>query len=174
MNKERFIALSLIVLAAAVSRLLPHPYNFTPIAAIALFSGAEFERKPLAFLVPLAALLISDAIIGFYAAGEMLVTYVAFAAIVCIGFAIRGRDSFIPVAFATLASAVVFFLITNCTFFMNPSLYPQNFDGLMQGYIAGLPFFRNTLTSDIFYSALLFGGFALAEKKFAGLRVATA
>ena len=174
MNFERFTTLSLMVIAAAASRLLPHPYNFTPIAAVALFSGAEFERKKLAFLVPFAALLLSDAIIGFYSAMEMMVTYLGFAAVVCIGFTIRGRDNALNAGFATLAGAVTFFLITNCAFFINPGLYPQNMNGLVQGYTAGLPFFRNTLTSDIFYSTLLFGGFALAQKRFAGLRLAAA
>lgn len=171
MNKERLVTLSIVILVAAASRLLPHPYNFTPVAAIALFSGAQFERKSLAFVVPFAALLLSDAVLGFYVLSEMMVTYAGFAAVVCIGFIIRGRQQFSPIAVGTLAGAVTFFLITNCALWINPNLYPQNLNGLMQGYAAGIPFFWNTLLSDIFYSALLFGGFALAESKYTWLKV---
>lgn len=172
MNTQRLIALSLMILAAASSRLIPHLPNFTPVAAIALFSGAMFERKWLAFVVPFAALLLSDAMLGFYALPEMAATYAGFAAVVCIGFLVRRHPQFVPVAFATLAGAVTFFLITNCNLWINPALYPHTLQGLVEGYVAGLPFFRNTLTSDIFYSALLFGGFALAERRYAWLKVA--
>lgn len=169
MNKERLITLSLMVVAAAVSRLAPHPYNFTPVAAIALFSGAQFERRSLAFAVPLLALLLSDVVIGFYA--QMWVVYAAFALIVCIGFALRGRAQFLPVAIGTLSGAILFFLMTNFAPLVGNQLYPQNLDGILQSYAAGIPFFRNTLLSDIFYSALLFGGFALAERRYSRLAI---
>ena len=171
MNKERLIILSLMVLAAAASRVVPHPYNFTPIAAIALFSGATFERKWLAFAVPLLALFISDAVMGFYA--QMWVIYAAFAAIVCIGFALRKRAEFLLIAAGTLSGAVLFFLITNFAPLVDQP-YPRNLDGVLQSYAAGIPFFRNTLLSDIFYSVLLFGGFAWAEKTYAGLKITAA
>lgn len=176
MNKERLITLTGIILAAAASRLLPHPYNFTPVAAIALFSGAQFDRKWLAFFVPLAALVLSDAVIGFYEFAQMLATYAGFAAVVCLGFLIRRHQNFFSIASATVAGAIAFFLITNCSLWINPSMYPKSFEGVMQGYVAGLPFFQNTLLSDIFYSALLFGGFALAERKYSVLKanIATA
>ncbi len=170
MNKERLLTLSLIVLVATASRLLPHAPNFTPIAAIALFAGARFEHKWQAFAVPFAALLLSDAVIGFYEWQQMLATYTGFAAVVCLGFLIRGKDSFLPIAAATLNGAVLFFLITNCSLWIHPGLYPATLDGVMQGYVAGIPFFSNTLLSDIFYSLLLFGGFALAERKYPRLR----
>ena len=170
MNKERFVTLSLIILAAAASRLLPHPANVTPITAIALFAGAKFERKWLAFAVPLLAVLLSDAIIGFYS--HMWVTYLAFALVVCIGFTLKNSSQrFAPIAGATLAGSVTFFLVTNCALLMNPGLYEANWNGVVESYVAGLPFFRNSLIGDAFYSTLLFGGFALAEKKFGWLRV---
>lgn len=170
MNKQRLTTLCLMILAAALSRLLPHPYNFTPVAAIALFAGAKFENKALAFAVPIAALLLSDLFIGFYGMLEMLVTYSGFVAVVCIGFLVKNNQKLLPLSMATFAGAVTFFLITNCSLWINPGLYPANFDGLIQGYVAGLPFFQNTLLSDIFYSVLLFGGFSLAERKYSGLR----
>lgn len=168
MNKERLIALTLIILTAAASRLLPHPPNVAPIAAIALFAGAQFERKWLAFAVPLLALVISDMVIGFY--DQVAVTYLAFAVIVCLGFALRGHQRFLPIAGATLAGSVLFFLTTNCALWIHNDLYPKTLEGVMQGYTAALPFFRNTLLGDAFYSALLFGGFALAERRMAWLK----
>lgn len=169
MNKERLITLSLIILAASASRLLPHPVNVTPIAALALFAGAQFERKWLAFAVPLLALFLSDIVIGFYS--QMWVTYAAFAAVALIGFRLRGHVRPLPVIGATLAGSVAFFLISNCALVMHGELYPATWEGMMASYAAALPFFRHTLLGDLFYAALLFGGFALAERKYAWLRL---
>ena len=168
MNKDRLLALTLVILAAAASRLLPHPENVAPIAAIALFGGAKFERKSLAFFVPFAALLLSDAVLGFYAG--IWAVYLAFAVLTCIGFALRGRESFSSVITASLLSSAVFFLITNCNAIVPHSNFPQTMDGLKMGYEAGIPFFRNTLLGDLFYNAVLFGGFAFAERRFGFLR----
>ena len=172
MNKERLITLTLIIFAAAASRLLPHPANVAPIAAIALFSGAQFERKWLAFAVPLAALVISDAIIGFYP--QMYITYIAFALVTCIGFALKNRQRPLPIAVATLSGSVAFFLITNFALWNGYNLYPHTWAGVVEGYFAALPFFQQTVLGDLFYAALLFGGFALAERKYPRLRPLTA
>jgi hypothetical protein len=168
MNKERLVTLTLIILAAATARLLPHPHNVAPIAAIALFAGAHFERKWQAFVLPLLAMLVSDAIIGFYDA--MWVTYLAFATVVCLGFLLRKNKSFLAVAGATVSGSVLFFLVSNFALWMHHNLYPHTLDGIMESYTMALPFFRNTLIGDLFYSGLLFGGFALAERKFTPLR----
>ena len=171
MNKERLITLSLIICAAAVSRLIPHPDNVTPVAAIALFAGAQFDRKALAFAVPLMAMFLSDIVIGFYP--QVWLTYVAFALTVGMGFALRGRNRLVPVAVATLASAVLFFVVTNFAPLAVPAgIYPNSWEGIMQSYVAAIPFFRNSLIGDVFYSALLFGGFALAERKYRVLAAA--
>lgn len=168
MNKQRFFTLSLVVLAAAASRVLPHPVNVAPIAAIALFGGAMFERKSLGFIVPALALLLSDAVIGFYAG--MGTVYLAFAVVACFGLALRGYQTGVNVVVASVASSVAFFLITNCPFLVSHTPYPDGFDGLMMSYTAALPFFRNSLLGDLFYSVLLFGGFALAERRYSFLR----
>jgi hypothetical protein len=162
MRRERFLLLIAIIAAAASSRLLPHPVNVTPIAAIALFSGAQFGRKWLAFAVPLLALLFGDAILGFYP--QMWLVYLSFAAIVCMGFLLQGKQHVLNVAAATLSSSVLFFLITNNTLLIHGNLYPAGVDGIMAGYVAGLPFFYHSLLGDLFYSALLFGGFALTVR----------
>ena len=105
MLKPRLMVLIAIVLAAAGSRLIPHPPNLASISAITLFGGAYFSDKRLAFLVPLVALLLSDLILGFY--NYMEVVYLSFALIVCIGLWLQKRRSAIHIAGAALARACV-------------------------------------------------------------------
>ncbi len=168
MQKERLITLSIIIIAAAMSRLLPHPANVTPVAALALFAGAHFDNRKLAFVVPLAAMLLSDLFLPAYPG--MWVTYLAFAATVCIGFALRGHVKPVPVIAGSLAASVVFFLVTNFALWPEFNLYPKTLEGVIESYTAALPFFRNSLLGDLFYTTVLFGGFALAGRKYAGLR----
>src|ERR1035437_4337922 len=111
MNKPRFTILEEMLLAAAASRLIPHPPNLTPIAAIALFGGAQFISKRAAFLVPLAGLFLSDLVFGFYTITP--VVYGCFALTVCLGLWVRHCRSAERIAFAAVASAVLFFMLTN-------------------------------------------------------------
>ena len=157
-----------IILAAAASRLIPHPPNFTPIAAVALFGGAQFSCKRTAFLVSLAGLFLSDLVFGFYAITPLV--YGSFALTVCLGFWIRQRRSVQRTAFAAVASAILFFGLTNFGVWTIDSLYPKTTAGLVDCYVAGIPFFRNMLLGDLLYSALLFGALALAENRFVRLR----
>jgi hypothetical protein len=168
MNKPRFTMLAVMILAAAASRLIPHPPNFTPIAAIALFGGAHFSSKRVAFLVPLAGLFLSDLVFGFYAITP--VVYGSFALTVCLGFWVRHRRSVQRIAFAAIASAVLFFMLTNFGVWAIDNLYPKTPAGLMDCYVAAIPFFQNMLLANVLYSTLLFGGFALAENRFVRLR----
>ena len=172
MNKERLITLSLVVCAAAASRLLPHPSNVAPIAAIALFAGAHFEKKWLAFVIPLAAMVISDLALGFHS--TLWAVYVGFALIVCLGFTLRGRVKTMSVAATMLAGSALFFVVSNLGVWMTGGIYPLTGEGLAACFAAALPFFTNTFLGDAFYTALLFGGFALAESKFASLRQVSA
>jgi hypothetical protein len=157
-----------MILAAALSRLVPHPPNLTSVAAMALFGGAYLADKRLAFLVPLGALFLSDLILGFYQ--HMEVVYASFALIVCIGLWLQERRTILRVAGAALAGSVVFFLVTNFGVWCLQSLYPHTLDGLIACYVAAIPFFRNTLLGDLLYTAILFGGFALLEVRFSALR----
>ncbi len=163
MHRPRFAVLSLLILAAAGARLLPHPPNFAPLAAMALFGGAHFADKRLAFAVPLAALLLSDAVLGFY--DGMFAVYGSFALIVCLGLAVRSRRTPVPIAGSALASSVLFFAVTNFAVWTAGALYPRTPAGLVACYTAAIPFFQNTLAGDAFFTAVLFGGFALAEKR---------
>jgi hypothetical protein len=167
-NQPRLIALVSAIAAAAALRLVPHPPNFSPIDAMALFSGAYLGRRGLAFLVPLAALLLSDLVLGFYAG--MWVQYLAVGAVVALGFAAVKHVSLLRVGIAAAASSVLFFLVTNFGTWALSGMYPHTAGGLAACYVAAIPFFQNTLVGDLFYSGLLFGGFALLERAIPALR----
>ena len=156
------------ILLAAVSRLIPHPPNVTPIAAMALFGGAYFSHRAAAFLVPLAAMVLSDLFLGFHPTTPFV--YGSFALIVLIGYGLRGRKTVFTVAMAALASSVLFFLVTNFGVWATGTLYPRTWTGLATAYLAALPFFRNTVLGDLVYVAVLFAGFALLERSLPALR----
>jgi Family of unknown function (DUF6580) len=169
MLKPRMMVLISMILAAALVRLMPHPPNMAPIAAIALFGGAFFSQKWLAFLIPLTALFISDMALGGFYLG-MDVVYFSFALIVCIGLWLQKHRTVLPIAGAALASSILFFVVTNFGEWAFSGMYPADFEGLIACYTAALPFFTNTVMGDLFYTALLFGGFALLESRFSILR----
>jgi uncharacterized membrane protein (Fun14 family) len=160
-NHSRILALFLAIAIAAVLRLVPHPPNFTPIGAMALFSGAYLGRRSIAFAAPLGAMLLSDALIGFYSG--FWVTYLGVAAIVLIGWLVLSRLSVVRLGVAAIASSVIFFLVSNFGTWALSGMYPHNAAGLAACYIAAIPFFQNTVAGDLFYTTLLFGGFKLAE-----------
>ena len=164
----RFWTLVMMVLTAAASRLVPHPPNFTPIGALALFSCAHFSDKRLAFAVPLAALFLGDLAMGLYAG--MIWVYASFVLIGCIGLSLRNRRRAGPIIAATLASSLLFYAVTNFGVWAAGVLYPRTAAGFLECYVAAIPFFGNTLLGDGVYSAVLFGGFALAEYRFHTLR----
>ena len=172
MDKPRFATLAGMIFLAAASRLIPHPPNFTPLAAMALFGGAYLSDKRLAFGLPLAALLLSDAVLGFY--HDMIWVYGSFALIVCLGLQLQSRRRLLPIAGAALAGSVLFFVITNFGVWASGGLYPRTLAGLAEGYVAAIPFFEKTIAGDLVYTALLFGGFAIVEKKFPALRASPA
>lgn len=149
-----------LILLAVASRLLPHPPNFAPIAAIGLFAGAMFDRRA-AWLVPFGALLLSDLVIGLYHPMSMFWNYAGFAACLLLGSAVLGPARSLPrFAGATFGSALAFFALSNFGMWAS-GYYPRTLAGLGQCYTAALPFFRNTLLSDVVYTAALFGGWAL-------------
>jgi hypothetical protein len=155
------IVLCFIVFAAVV-RILPHPWNFTPVGAMALFSGAKLGRTWQAFVFPCAALLAGDAFVGFYSL--MPIVYASFCVSVLIGIAFRGRQTVGPLSVATLLGAIQFFVITNFAVWLFGNTYPHSFAGLLTCYTAGIPFLGNTLAGDAVHAALFFGGFALLER----------
>jgi hypothetical protein len=164
----RLIALLSAIVLAAAFRLVPHPPNFSPIGAMALFGGADFGRRALAFAAPLGALFLSDLALGFHAG--MPFVYASVALIVAIGWVVRTHVTAITVAGASLASSLLFFVVTNIGVWLQSGMYPATPAGLAACFVAALPFFQNTIAGDLLFSALLFGGFSLLERTVPAVR----
>lgn len=162
MLKPRFWMLLVLTLSAAASRLIPHPPNFTPIVAMALFGGAQFSDKRSAFLIVFGALLLSDLVIGFHS--QIIATYGCMALIVGIGFWLRQKKSAGNIVIAALASSILFFIVSNFGVWFIDTLYPKTLNGLIECFAMALPFFRNTLAGDMLFTVVLFGMCALFER----------
>lgn len=156
-----FIIAAVLILFAAFSRLIPHPMNFAPVAAIALFAGVYMDKK-FAFIIPIAAMLLSDIFLGFYAGIEWV--YGSFVVVALIGLWLKkrvenksgaGKAGYIFAS--TLVASVLFFLLTNFGVWTSGMMYEMSLKGLAECYIMAIPFFRNSLAGDLFYSAALFG-----------------
>jgi hypothetical protein len=160
----RFLAVTCMVLFAAALRLVPHYPNFTPIAAMALFGGAYFSNKKFAFIVPLAAMFISDLIIGFHS--TMWAVYLSFAVVVMIGFSLRKSKKISNIFLAVVSSSVLFFVVTNFAVWMMGTMYPMTLSGLAESYVAAIPFFSYSVLGDLFYAGVFFGAFEFAKIKF--------
>ena len=161
------LALVLMVIAAGL-RAAPHPWNFTPMGAMALFSGAIIRDRRLAFLFPLLTLLAGDVFLGFHKL--TLIVYASFLLSVLIGRLLRHRRTVPRLAGATFLGSVQFFLITNFGVWWLLNSFPKSPAGLAACYLAGLPLFWNTLAGDAVYVAFLFLSCALAEGIFPALR----
>jgi hypothetical protein len=164
----RAILAAVMIILAAVVRIIPHPWNFTPIGAMALFSGAMFRDRRAAFLLPLVALFAGDLFIGLHRL--IPVVYASFLLSVLIGTWLANRRSILRIGGAVFLGALQFFLVTNFAVWQLFGTYPHTPAGLAACYIAGLPLFGNTLSGDALYATLFFGTFALAEKLFPVLR----
>ena len=161
--KIRVITITAIIFSLALFRLLPHLPNVSPIAAMALFGGAYFADKRIAFIVPFVALFVSDLILGLH--NSMIFVYAGFALTVAIGLLLKNRVSITNTAFAVVLSSALFFLITNFGAWMTSGIYAKSAEGLMQAYVAGIPFFQNSLFGNMVYAAVIFGAYHLLQKK---------
>lgn len=150
------IIIAILILLGFAMRLLPHPANFTPILAIALFAGLYLPRR-WAIIAPILAMLISDVFIGFYDPKIMLSVYLSFAVAGLIGLWVRKRKKFSIIVGAVLLGSIIFFLVTNAAVWAFSSLYAQNFAGLIESYTMGLPFFKNSLLGNLFYVGIMVG-----------------
>lgn len=177
------LLLAALILVAALTRLLPHPPNFSPVAAIALFAGAYFAQRRWAFLVPLAALLVSDLVLaatmgGLYASWfggvDIWLVYGCIGLTSAMGLGLRGRVSGPRVLGYSLAGSALFFVVTNFGAWIGNPMYPQNAAGLAASYVAGIPFFKWSILGTLSYAAVLFGGFALLRNRLPVLRLHTA
>lgn len=161
MNSSKRLWVGLVILAAA-ARLLPHPWNFTPMVAMALFAGNQARRMSTGILVTLSALMASDAILGFY--GGFWFVYAATLIPVLLGRLTRDRSGFASIASAGLASSLAFFVTTNFMVWARGNMYPHTLAGLTASFVAGLPFYGNQIMGDLFYTVAIFGAYQLAAK----------
>jgi hypothetical protein len=165
---KKLLTLLAIIAFAVILRLVPHPANVAPIAAMALFGGAYLNKK-YALFVPLIALFVSDMFLGFYA--SMPYVYGSFLVIGVIGIWLRKHKSVQNVIVASVCSSILFFLITNFGVWLVNDLYPKTVSGQLEAYIMALPFFRNTLLGDLLYTGLFFGGYELVKRILSGFRM---
>ncbi len=168
MLSKKYWLIAGLVLAAALLRILPHPPNFAPVAAMALFAGAHLDNRKLAFLIPLIAMALSDVVIGLH--DGLVLVYVCMCIVVAIGMQLRGRIGLLTVTGGALASSVIFFVITNFGVWLTSGMYPLTMSGLVACFIAAIPFFHYTIAGDLFYAGVLFGGFALIQMKLPAFR----
>jgi len=144
-------------------RLTPHTPNCTPIAATALFAVALLDNWWLAGLVPIIAMGVTDFFIGVYDWRVMLTVYAALVFPVILGPYVRGNRSPIRVLPCALVSSVFFFIATNFGVWCFTSLYAPDLGGLLQCYRAAVPFFKNTVIGDLFWTSALFGTYAIVS-----------
>lgn len=149
----------ILIIIGAIFRFLPHLPNFTPIGALALFGGTKLKNKYVAILAPVAIMAMTDFYLGFHKL--IIFTWGSMALVALIGFWIRKKYGFSRILVGTLAGSILFFIITNFGVYLG-GWYGYSFSGLTQTYFMAIPFFRNSLMGDIFYSAVFFGGYELA------------
>ncbi|WDQ19440.1 DUF6580 family putative transport protein [Rhodopirellula sp. P2] len=158
-NLQRFAIVLAMIGIAVASRLLPHPPNFTPLAAMCLFAGAMTVSPRIMAVSVIIAMLISDAVLGFHSL--MPVVYGCLLANFVIGRKLVGANANAIQVFAgSLAGSVLFFLVTNFAVWV--AFYPSTWTGLTACFAAAVPFFQYTLAGDLVYSGLFFGVYALA------------
>lgn len=164
--RPRLAALTAMIVLAALARLIPHPPNFTPVGAMALFGGACLADRRLALLVPLAALFLSDLFLGLHAL--IPVVYGSFVLNVLLGRWLRTRRTVASTATVALLGSIQFFAVTNFACWL--LYYPPTAEGFAACYVAAIPFFQNTLLGDALFVAALFGTLAVTERGFPALR----
>lgn len=151
-----------MVVLGACTRLVPHPWNFTPMMVVGLFAGSHARKVSTGVLATLFALALSDAVLGFYSG--FWYVYAAALIPVFLGKLIRDRSGAGVIAAAAFASSLSFFLVTNFMVGATGNLYPHTIGGLSACFLVGIPFYRNQILGDAFYTAAIFGGYALIHR----------
>ena len=160
---QKLIQPTTFILIGVVARVLPHPANFAPIAAMALFGGSYMGKKQ-ALVLPIMAMVLSDLFIGFDSLPMRLTIYGTFLIMVLIGFWIKNNKNTKNIIFASLFSSVLFFATTNFAVWAGGIMYPKTLAGLANAYTLAIPFFRNTILGDAVYTGLFFGGYEFAKR----------
>jgi len=160
----RFLIITGLILLAILTRLVPHMPNFTAASAVALFGAACYDKKIMAFLVPLIAVFISDLLLGGLYKGVEWV-YASYIVIAALGFILRNKITATRVILLSAVSSLAIYIISDFGVWLG-TLYPHTWQGFAACYIAAIPFLRNWLLGDLFYGGLLFGAFYIAQLKF--------
>ncbi len=166
MRRKQYLTILIMILLAALTRLLPHLPNLTPIGAIALFSGAKLKGIN-RFLLPIIIMLLTDVIIGFH--NTMLFVYGSFLIITLLGTVLQNKATHLRIFSSALTASVIFFVITNFGVWLVGPMYPKTMVGLGQAYFMGIPFFQNTLLGDLIYTPVLFYGYSFIVNKIMSL-----
>ena len=149
--KNYFLPISLIIVLS-FSRLIPHPWNFTPVLAMGIFSGFYFKNFILSSFIVVFSMFVGDLFLGFHS--TMFFTYTSLIIAVVLGLLIK-KFKFTEILFYGVASSVCFFLVTNFGAWLTLEMYEKNLAGLLQSYVLAIPFFHNTLISTLFYLIVL-------------------
>ena len=149
--KREYFPIGLIVILA-LSRLIPHPDNFTPIIAIAIMGSYFFNNINLSYLVVLFSMLIADFFIGFY--GHVLFVYLPLFLIILVFFKLSKKINFKNLFIFGFTGSLIFFIISNFGVWLVSGLYEKNINGLIECYFMAIPFFKNTLMSTLIFSYL--------------------
>lgn len=176
-SNSKIILVAGFIAIAALTRLLPHLPNFTPIAAMALFGGAKLQSRKLAFGLTFLAMLVSDVLVNRFLYNQLDVlayfkepfvwaVYLSFGLTVFLGIKLSSNATVKRIAGFSITSSLLFWILTNFACWPGNMLYSQDITGLLQCYVAAIPFLGN-IAGDLFYSALLFGVYYLAEKRIA-------
>ena len=158
------VVFGLLTAMGILGRLVPHPPNFTPIAATALFAGFFFRSATVAACVPVAALIVGDLVTGAYDPRLMAVVYASLVIPLACRSVLRRRLSPLRLALCSMISSVIFFAATNLAVWLFGDWYPRTLAGLTSCMIAGVPFFRNTVCGDLAFSAAIFSCYAVAVR----------
>ncbi|HEY3835477.1 MAG TPA: DUF6580 family putative transport protein [Bryobacteraceae bacterium] len=157
----RPIAIALTILSA-LGRLLPHPPNVTPVGASSLFAGARLNGW-MAYLLPILVMAATDPLVGGYSRATPIV-YLSLLISVWIGRRLQSTDSALRIGGACVLSSVQFFVLTNLATWMFGALYAKSLAGLAACYVAALPFFAYTAIGDLFFTAAIFGMYAMLAR----------
>lgn len=157
----------LILLSGILTRFTDHAPNFTPTIALALFGGVYLPRK-YTVIVPVMFMLLSDLVLGFH--NTMFFTWGSVVLISLLGIRLREQKRFSIFLLGGVFSAVLFFIITNLGVW--PTLYPLTWQGLVECFVAAIPFFRNTFVSTVVYCAVFYGVYELIARRMRNTRLA--
>jgi len=159
-----FLIVAGMILAAAFVRLVPHPPNFTPVAAMALFGGRYFSKRSIAFLIPLLAMILTDMIIGFHYL--VPIVYFCFMLIVGVGIILRKKNKLSWLVGGAITASTLFFIITNFAEWVFGIIYAKTFSGLITCFIVAVPFYATSMLGDLFFVGLMFYSFELIQVKY--------